>query len=88
MTKAEVESIMGPPIKSDFYKGVDEWHYCKTGMYADEFVSLFFHEGILIAKKNYTVTIVDTEGVSGSCETFIKMGNYSEPDIVLEIRSK
>jgi len=88
MTKAEAESIMGTPVKSDFYKNVDEWHYCKTGTTADEFISLFFYEGKLIAKKNYTVTLADTRGASGSCEKFIKMGNYSEPDIVVEIRSR
>lgn len=86
MTKAEVEGIMGAPIKSDFYKGVEEWHYCKTGQMADEFIALFFHEGKLIAKKNYTVTAADTRGVYGSCEKFIKMGNYREPDNVIEIR--
>ena len=86
MTKSEVEAIMGAPIKSDFYKNVEEWHYCKTGMTADEFIALFFYEGKLIAKKNYTVTAADALGASGSCEKFIKMGNYREPEIVTEIR--
>jgi hypothetical protein len=76
MTKNEVESIMGQPIKSDFYKKVEEWHYCATGIGADEFIALFFH----------TVTIQDTRGISGTCEKFIKMGNYREPDNVTEIR--
>jgi len=88
MTKSEVESIMGQPVKSDFYKKVEEWHYCATGMGADEFIALFFHDNLLIAKKNYTVTIQDTRGISGSCEKFIKMGNYREPDNVTEIRLK
>jgi outer membrane protein assembly factor BamE (lipoprotein component of BamABCDE complex) len=88
MTKSEVVSIMGSPIKSDFYKNVEEWHYCRTGWSADEFISLFFYEGKLIAKKNYTVTIADTNGVGGSCDKFIKRGNYREPDIVLEIRGR
>ena len=88
MTKDQVLSIMGAPIKSDFYKNVDEWHYCSTGSRADEFMSLYFYEGKLIAKKNYTVTLVDTRGITGSCEKFIKMGNYQEPDNVTEIRLK
>ncbi|MEX1013577.1 MAG: outer membrane protein assembly factor BamE [Candidatus Paceibacterota bacterium] len=87
MDKDEVHSIMGAPIKSDFYKNVEEWHYCKTGMNSDQFLALFFHEGELIAKKNYAVTLNDTRGVTGSCENFIKRGNYREPDAVLEIRS-
>ena len=86
MTKSEVEAIMGTPIKSEFYKNVEEWHYCKTGMSADEFLALFFYEGKLVATKNYTVTSVDISGAYGSCEKFIKRGNYIEPDNVTEIR--
>ncbi len=86
MTKEEVEGIMGSPIKSDFYKGVEEWHYCSTGQMSDEFLALFFYKGELIEKRNYTVTAADTRGIYGSCETFIKMGNYREPDAVTEIR--
>ncbi len=88
MTKSEVEAIMGTPVKSDFYKSVEEWHYCKTGMSADEFLALFFYEGKLIEKLNYTVTITDTGGAFGSCSKFIKMGNYREPDKIVEIRLK
>lgn len=88
MTKSEVEAIMGPPVKSDFRQSVEEWHYCKTGFSSDEFLALFFHEGRLIEKLNYTVTVADTRGVMGSCETFIKMGNYREPDRVIEIRRR
>jgi hypothetical protein len=88
MTKSEVKAIMGPPVKSDFYKNVEEWHYCKTGMTSDEFLALFFHDGKLIAKLNYTVTLADTRGATGSCSKFIKMGNYREPDRVIEIRRR
>lgn len=88
MTKGEVEVIMGPPIKSDFYKNVEEWHYCKTGTAADEFIALFFYKGKLIEKLNYTVTLADTRGVTGSCSKFIRMGNYREPDSVIEIRMR
>ena len=42
MTKAQVETIMGSPVKSDFKQNVEEWHYCNTGMGADEFLALFF----------------------------------------------
>ncbi|RYE55221.1 MAG: outer membrane protein assembly factor BamE [Sphingobacteriales bacterium] len=86
MTKPEVESIMGAPIKSDFKQNVEEWHYCSTGMSADEFLALFFYEGKLIEKLNYTVTLADTRGATGSCSKFIKMGNYREPDKVIELR--
>jgi outer membrane protein assembly factor BamE (lipoprotein component of BamABCDE complex) len=91
MTKQEAEAIMGAPIKSDFYKNVEEWHYCRTSQgitsTVDEFLALFFYEGKLIAKKNYSVSLNEAGGY-GSCEKFIKRGNYSEPDIVVEIRSR
>ena len=86
MTQDEVLTIMGKPIKTDFYKSVEEWHYCKTGVVGrnpDEFLALFFYENKLIAKKNYSVI-----GEYGSCESLIKMGNYKEPDNVTEIRLK
>ena len=88
MTKAEVEQIMGPPAKSDFSENVEEWHYCKTGTNSDEFLALFFYEDELLEKVNYVVTLADTRGATGSCEKFIKMGNYREPDKVLEIRMR
>jgi outer membrane protein assembly factor BamE (lipoprotein component of BamABCDE complex) len=88
MSKAEVEAIMGAPVKSDFKEDVEEWHYCKTGMSADEFLALFFHQGQLIEKLNYTVTLSDTNGAFGNCSKFIKMGNYRVPDRLLEIRLK
>ena len=42
----------------------------------------------LVAKKNYSVIVDNINGNPGSCEIYIKMGNYSEPDIVVEIRSR
>lgn len=88
MTKEQVLAIMGAPIKSDFRGSVEEWHYCKTGIGLDEFVALFFHENALFEKSNYTVTMADVGGVTGSCEKFIKMGNYREPDKVFELRRR
>lgn len=88
MSKEEVVSILGQPIKSDFYKNVDEWFYCKTGMGGDQHLALFFFDGKLIAKKNYVVTAQDVPGSFGSCEWFIKRGSYREPDEVREIRLK
>lgn len=91
MTKDEVLAIMGPPVKTEFAKNVEEWHYCRTAQgvvsTVDEFLALFFYEGKLIAKKNYSVSLKEAGGY-GSCETFIKRGNYKEPDEVVEIRLK
>lgn len=81
MSKDDIISILGPPVKSDFYKDIDEWHYCSTGFSSDTYLALFFLNDTLIAKKSY-----DVYGMSGSCENFIKRGTYSEPDVVVEIR--
>lgn len=88
MSKQEVLSIMGKPVKDDFYKNVDEWFYCNTGVGGDQHLAVYFYEGKLIAKKNYVVTVQDVNGQTGSCEWFIKRGNYREPDVVTEIRLK
>ena len=86
MNKQEVLDLMGPPIRSDFEKNVEEWFYCSTEILLDQQLVLFFHEGLLVSKHNYTVTVEDVGGVIGSCENFIKMGTYYVPDEVKEIR--
>ncbi len=86
MTKQEVVQIMGNPAKSEFSNGVEEWHYCRCINKINEYVALFFYEDKLIAKTNYTV--FDTYGMASSCDQLIKMGNYIEPDIVIELRSR
>lgn len=85
MSPEDVTSVMGTPVKTEFSQGVMEWHYCKTGYSSDEFVALFFKNDQLVATRNYTVTAADA-GAWGSCERFIKKGNYREPDVVTEIR--
>ena len=60
----------------------------KTWSAVDEHLVLYFFEEKLVTKTNYTVTINDTGGQYGSCEMFIKMGNYKMPDEVVEIRSR
>jgi len=76
----------GQPMKAEFSRSVEEWHFCNTGYGEDEFVAVFFADGEVIAMKPYTVTISDTRGATGSCEKFVKMGNYREPDSVREYR--
>ena len=87
MTKEEVLSIMGDPMKSDFDRNVEEWHYCRTQLDSEEFLALYFVDGILLTKTNYTVR-EENRGSVGSCAQFIKMGDYRVPDVVLEVRNK
>ncbi len=76
MSKADVVDIMGEPVKNEFNKNVEEWHYCSTGQMADDYLAVFFYNGKVVATKNYTVTLSDVGGAWGSCEKFIKRGNY------------
>ena len=88
MTTQETLNIMGSPIRTDFEKNVEEWFYCSTQIGFDQQLVLFFHDNKLISKTNYTVTVTEVGGVTGSCENFIKMGTYYVPDEVKEIRVK
>ena len=89
MTKQQVVSTMGEnPIKTEFDGPLEEWHYCKTGVGADEFIAVYFAEGRVIAMKPYTVTQKDAQWENGACEIFVKMGNFREPDAVREYRIK
>ena len=86
MSKTQVVQVMGSqPAKAEFSGNVEEWHYCSTGSSSDEFVAVFFHDGQVIAMRPYLVTINDA-GVSGTCERFVRMGNYREPSVVREYR--
>lgn len=89
MTKQEVARTMGEnPVKTEFNGPLEEWHYCRTGSSADEFIAVYFAEGRVIAMKPYTVTLRDVGGTTGTCEKFVKMGNFIEPDSVREYRIK
>jgi len=92
MSKSEVSEIMGLPVRSEFSGDLEEWHYCSTSQgvmsTADTFVALFFDRGTLFESRYYTVTLSDTRGVYGDCSSFIKQGNYTEPDAVLEVRNR
>ena len=89
MTKQQVVNTMGAnPVKTEFDGSLEEWHYCNTGSKADEFVAVYFVDGTVIAMKPYTVTLRDANGATGSCEKFVKMGNFREPETVAEYRVK
>ena len=85
MDKRTVESIMGEAIDIRLVAAVEEWDYCFTGPY-NEHVVLFFAEGSLISKHSYNVGLVDTSGVPGECNEFLKQGSYQEPLVVKMIR--
>lgn len=89
MTKQEVlETMNVTPVYNASSRSVDEWHYCKTGYGVDEFVAVYFKDKKLIAMQPYSVTLEDANGLYGSCDNFVSMGSYREPDIVRQLRAK
>ena len=92
MTTDEVIKIMGEPIISELENNVDEWNYCKTGWLLkfeiDTFVALFFVDNKLIAKQYYSTSIGGGGAGFGSCEKFIKKGDYKVPPEVQVILDK
>ena len=86
MSKSKVIEVMGQPILSDFSEGVEEWHYCNTGTGGDQYIALWFHDGKLVEKLNYTVT-ASSGGGTGDCKLFVKRGTYVVPDVVVTLRA-
>ena len=87
MSKAEVIELLGIPIRIEISDGIDEWFYCSTGLEIDEHLALFFYDEKLIASCNYTVSLRDVNGLTGSCEYFIKLGSYRIPEVVYKLRN-
>lgn len=86
MTKGEVLELFGDrPATSEFKDNVDEWHFCRTGMLSDSYVAVYFIDGRVSAKREYTRN-GDNGGGGGNCKIFIKSGDYREPDEIREYR--
>lgn len=89
MTMEQVKKIMyRNPIKSDFYQNIVECHYCNSSSRGAEYVVLYYKDGLLFEKRNYSVLRKEVKGSLGSCEKYVKMGNFKEPDSISEIRLK
>jgi len=84
MSMTEVSRVMGEPALSDTTEQVTEWHYCSTGTQADRMVAIFFIDGRLRETLYYSVSLSQAGGITGSCENFLKMGGYVEPNLVIE----
>lgn len=79
---------LGNPVADELADGITTLHYCTTGYGSDRFVAIYLKDNFVIAKKNYTVTIDDTNGVTGPCFNFVKRGSYIEPETIIQLRSK
>jgi len=94
MTKNEVRDIMDEPILTELDRGVEEWHYCRSDNHPpkDRFLAIYFIDNKVIAKIFYTrwkSNIFDLKFDNmGSCEHFIKTGDYEVPPEVQAILEK
>ena len=85
MNKKEVLDTMGSrPVASEFTGELEEWHFCKDRYKGNDYVSVFFVSGSVIAMKQYGVDRNSRE----TCASSIKGGSYREPDVVREYRLK
>ena len=75
MSKNEVSSIMGDPIRTEFSEDLSAWHWCRTGI-SDKFVAAIFKGDQLLEVKQYTVTAGEANGY-GDCSAFVRRVDWS-----------
>ena len=97
MTTDEVRDLMGEPILTELDRNVEEWHYCRSDNYPpkDRFFLIYFADNKVIAKTFYTrwkgnifKSYVRNPEHFGSCEYFVKTGDYKVPPEVQAILDK
>ena len=87
----EVRDIMGDePILAELDRNVEEWHYCRSDDFPpkDRFLAIYFADNKVIAKKFYKREKGTKVEVYGSCEYFVKTGDYKVPPEVQAILDK
>lgn len=72
MSQRQVTNVMGEPARREFSGEREAWHYCRTGIGADEFAVVLFSRGVVEAAKNYNVTVAQTGGATGDCSKFVR----------------
>ena len=94
MTTDEVRDIIGEPIVTELDRNVEEWHYCRSDNWPpkDRFLAIYFVDDKVIAKIFYTrqkgYLFNRNHEASGSCEYFVKTGDYKIPPEVQAILDK
>ena len=94
MTTDEIRIIMGEPILTELYSNVEEWHYCRSDWNPpkDRFFLIYFADNKVIAKTFYTRWKANLFNRNpehfGSCEHFVKTGDYKVPPEVQAILDK
>jgi len=92
MTTDEVRDIMGEPVMTELDRDVEEWHYCRYVINKDRYLAIFFVDNKVIAKTFYTRWKANLFNRNpehfGSCEHFVKTGDYKVPPEVQAILDK
>ena len=90
MPTDEVLKIMGEPVMSELDRNVEEWHYCRSDNWPpkDRFLAIYFVDDKVISKIFYTRQKGKKSKVFGSCEHFVKTGDYKVPPEVQAILDK
>ena len=90
MTTDEIRDIMGEPVISELDRNVEEWHYCRSDSFPaeDKLLVIYFVDNKVIAKILYTREKGTKDKGVGSCEYFVKTGDYKVPPKVQVILDK
>ena len=90
MTTDEVRDIIGEPIVTELDRNVEEWHYCRSDNWPpkDRFLAIYFVDDKVISKIFYARQKGEKVKVFGSCEHFVKTGDYKVPPEVQAILDK
>lgn len=59
MDTDDVLKIMGKPVLKEISGDSEEYHYCSTGKVVDEFISIKFSNGKVLAMSYYVVNALD-----------------------------
>lgn len=92
MNSAAVKSLLGEPVVRELLGSREEWHYCRTGATADEYVAISFQDQKVDGIQYYTVSWLDmvfhyvkqpTEqlidsGGMGDCRLTVRWGTYGQ----------
>jgi len=82
--KDEVIKILGAPGNRQFNGKDEAWQWCATGMSTDDFLVVWFYDGIVTGITTYK----NSYGI-GSCDQFYRTVNWQDaPDRTYEIRNR
>jgi len=91
----DVVALLGQPVAKEMSGDTEEWHYCRTGRLADEYVAITFENSSVVKLTNYSVSQLDLVfrhtnnpskevlemGGIGDCRISVGQGTYNSTHI-------